>query len=152
MFTFFKKLASALSQKISSIFSNGYNEKAFDRLEQLFYEADLGAATSAELVDKIRTLSRKSPSLTTDQILSFVKEELLKLFPPAKPAQRASPHIILIVGVNGSGKTTSIAKLASHYRTSGKKVLIAAGDTFRAAAVEQLEIWAKRSSIDIVKS
>lgn len=159
MLSFFKKLASpflklksALSQKIRALFSRGYDDTAFDALEQLFYEADLGAATSAELVDKIRTLSRKNPQITTDEILSFVKEELLKLFPPLPDIPLASPHVILMVGVNGSGKTTSLAKLAAHYQSQGKKVLIAAGDTFRAAAVEQLETWAKRSGVEIVKS
>ncbi len=159
MFTFFKKLASPfaklkslLSQKIRSIFSRGYDETAFEHLEQLFYEADLGAALSAELVDKIRSQSRKNPSLTTDQILAFVKEELLGLFTLFPPISAAAPHVILIVGVNGSGKTTTLAKLATHYRNEGKKVLIAAGDTFRAAAVEQLETWAKRASVELIKS
>jgi fused signal recognition particle receptor len=159
MFTFLKKiispfakLKSALSQKIRALFSGGFDENAFDHLEQLFYEADLGAQLSAELVDKIRRLARKNPALTTDEILAFVKQELLSIFLPAAPIALASPHVILMVGVNGSGKTTTLAKLASHYQQAGKKVLIAAGDTFRAAAVEQLETWAKRSGADLIKS
>jgi fused signal recognition particle receptor len=152
MFNFLKKIKSALSQKISSLFSKGLNEATFDQLEQLFYEADLGAAISAELADKVRALYRKNPSLSTDEILSFLKKELLALFPPTLPKKLHTPHVILIVGVNGSGKTTSLAKLASTYQSQGKKVLIAAGDTFRAAASDQLETWAKRINVDIVKS
>lgn len=151
MFRFFKKIKSALSQKIRALFSHAPDDASFEHLEQIFYEADLGAATSAELVDQIRDLYRKNPSLTTDQILAFVKEELLKCFTPYAPTIH-TPQVILIVGVNGSGKTTSIAKLAAHFRRQNKKVLIAAGDTFRAAAVEQLETWAKRTGAEIVKS
>lgn len=152
MFGFFKKLLSPLSKKIRALFSGAPNEAAFDHLEQIFYEADLGAATSAELVDKIRRLYRKDPKITTDQILGFVKEDLLQTFPALPAVSGAAPHVILLVGVNGSGKTTTLAKLASHYARQKKKVLAAAGDTFRAAAVEQLETWAKRIGVDLIKS
>lgn len=125
----------------------------FQELEQLFYEADLGAAMASELVDKLRSHARKNPD--PDTFLAAVKEELMKVFPEKKeekePSQ-ASPHVILIVGVNGSGKTTSLAKLAYHFRSLGKSVMIAAGDTFRAAAIEQLETWGERVGVPIVKS
>ncbi|HSX11801.1 MAG TPA: signal recognition particle-docking protein FtsY [Chlamydiales bacterium] len=152
MFGFFKKLLSPLSKKIRALFSHALDEQTFDHLEQIFYEADLGAATSAELVDKVRLLYRKDPKITTDQILSFIKQDLLRTFPPLSPSPSASPHVILLVGVNGSGKTTTLAKLAAHYARQKKKVLVAAGDTFRAAAVEQLETWAKRVGVDLIKS
>ncbi len=151
MFGFFKKILSPFGKKIRALFSKAPDDAAFDHLEQLFYEADLGAATSAELVDKIKALYRKNPSIQSDEILAFVKQELLKGMIPPHTAHHA-PHVILLVGVNGSGKTTTLAKLASHYRAQGKKVLVAAGDTFRAAAVEQLETWAKRVGVDLVKS
>lgn len=148
----FSKIKSALSDKIRSLFSRAPDDSAFEHLEQIFYEADLGPATAAELVEKVKTLYRKSPSLDTEQVLKFVKQELLgMLSQPATPALN-SPHVILFVGVNGSGKTTSLAKLASYYQKMGKKVLVAAGDTFRAAAVEQLETWAKRIGVDLIKS
>ncbi len=149
MFGFFKKLFSPLAKKIRSLFSNAPDDEAFEHLEQIFYEADLGAATSAELVEKIKGFYRNNP--TTEQILAFVKEELLKSFPP-QSVKSHSPHVILLVGVNGSGKTTTLAKLAARYVKEKKKVLVAAGDTFRAAAVEQLETWAKRIGVDLVKS
>ena len=151
MFGFFKKILSPFAKKIRAIFSKAPDDAAFEHLEQLFYEADLGAATAAELVDKIRVLYRKNPSIDTDQILSFVKQELLHGLTPFK-LSTGSPHVILLVGVNGSGKTTTLAKLASYYAKQGKKVLIAAGDTFRAAASEQLQTWAKKVGVDLVKS
>lgn len=151
MFSFFKKILSPFAKKIRALFSKAPDDAAFDHLEQIFYEADLGAATSAELVDKIRSLYRKNPSLTTEEILAFVKQELLRDLATSHPPLH-TPHVILLVGVNGSGKTTTLAKLASHYRNQGKKVLVAAGDTFRAAAIEQLETWAKRIGVDLIKS
>lgn len=151
MFGFFKKILSPFASKIRALFSKAPDESAFEHLEQIFYEADLGATTSAQLVDKIRVLYRKNPSITTDQILAFVKQELLQGLIPYLPTY-SSPHVILLVGVNGSGKTTTLAKLASYYARQGKKVLVAAGDTFRAAAVEQLENWAKRVGVELIKS
>lgn len=148
MFKFFKKLFSPLSKKIRALFSGGADERSFDHLEQIFYEADLGATTAAELVDKIRDLK----TTDTDQILAFVKKELMKEFKPVAVPTTSSPHVILLVGVNGSGKTTTLAKLASYYAKQKKKVLVAAGDTFRAAAVEQLQTWAGRVGVDLVKS
>jgi len=151
MFEFFRKFLSPFAKKLRVIFSKTPDHTAFEHLEQLFYEADLGATTAAELVEKIRVLYRNTPSLNTEQILAFVKQELLKGLISHRPVYH-SPHVILLVGVNGSGKTTTLAKLASHYARQGKKVLVVAGDTFRAAAVEQLEVWAKRVGGDLIKS
>lgn len=151
MFGFFKKIASPFAKKIRALFSKEPDDETFEHLEQLFYEADLGTEASAELVDKIRDLYRNNPKITTDEILAFVREELLKgiIF---QKKDLSSPHVVLVVGVNGSGKTTTLAKLATHYINQGKKVLIAAGDTFRAAAIEQLETWANRIGAQFVKS
>lgn len=146
----FSRIKSVLGTKIRALFSRAPDEHAFDELEQLFYEADLGPAMAAELVEKLRHFSKKNPN--PESILPFVKNELLSLFPTPPPIPRSCPHVILIVGVNGSGKTTSLAKLASYFRKDGKTVCIAAGDTFRAAAVEQLETWAKRVGADLIKS
>jgi fused signal recognition particle receptor len=151
MFGFFKKILSPFAKKIRALFSKAPDEAAFDHLEQIFYEADLGAAAAAELVDKIRALYRKNPEIQTDEILAFVKKELLQDLISHHPTY-SSPHVILLVGVNGSGKTTTLAKLAAYYAKQGKKVLVAAGDTFRAAAIEQLEAWAKRIGVDLIKS
>ena len=135
------------------------DENAFNELEKIFYEADLGAAVAANLVEKIRQFSRKNREAGSEEILALVRKELLLMFtapnasaPVSAQSSTRIPHVVLIVGVNGSGKTTSLAKLASHYQSEGKKVLIAAGDTFRAAAIEQLETWAKRIDVDIIKA
>lgn len=156
MFTFFKKLLSpfskmksALGQKIRALFSRPLDEATFERLEQLLYEADLGSSIAAELTEKARLYLRKN---SPETLLSFLQSELLQIFVPPPPLPSAAPHVLLIVGVNGSGKTTTIAKLASHYQRLGKKILIAAADTFRAAAVEQLETWAQRISVPLIKS
>lgn len=151
MFGFFKKIVSPFAKKIRALFSKAPDDAAFEHLEQIFYEADLGAEMSAELVEKIRGLYKKNSNTTTDEILAFVKSELLKGLIKAEPIH-AKPLVILLVGVNGSGKTTTLAKLASHYVREKKKVLVAAGDTFRAAAIEQLETWSKRIGVDFVKS
>jgi fused signal recognition particle receptor len=148
----FSKIKSALSQKMRALFSRAPDESAFENLEQIFYEADLGPAVAADLVEKVRIFYRKHPQTDTEQVIRFVKQELLKSFSSHANGLTPAPHVILVVGVNGSGKTTSLAKLAAYYQKVGKKVLIAAGDTFRAAAVEQLETWAKKIGVDLIKS
>lgn len=143
----FSRIKSALGQKIRDLFSKGRDEAAYEHLERLLYEADLGAELSAQLVEEVK----KQPANTAEEILAFVKTRILSFFSPPMPTSPHFPHVILVVGVNGSGKTTSLAKLASKYHAEGKKVLIGAADTFRAAAIEQLETWAKRLGVEIVK-
>lgn len=152
MLGFFKKILSPISkwksslgQKVRAIFSK--TPDSFAELEQIFYEADLGPSTAIELVEK---LQKKKPS--PEAVLPFLKSEILQVFPPAIEQNLQTPHVILVIGVNGSGKTTTLAKLAHHYKKQKKSVLIAAGDTFRAAAVEQLEAWSKRLEIPLIKS
>ncbi|HZM00373.1 MAG TPA: signal recognition particle-docking protein FtsY [Planctomycetota bacterium] len=123
-----------------------------DRLEELLYTADLGPA-AAQLVTALREAFRKGELKQAEEVEPFVKARLLALMggaePPVPVASR--PHVVLVVGVNGSGKTTSIAKLAALHKREGRKVMLAACDTFRAAAVEQLSIWADRLEIPILK-
>ena len=143
-----------LGQKFRELFKGKVDEEQIEKLEQLFYEADLGAQTSADLTDQVRTLYKKNPKISADEILKEIKGELVSQLKtiPSSTEEQGSPHIILIVGVNGNGKTTTIAKLAHHYKSQGKSVLVAAGDTFRAAAIEQLDMWAQKIGVDIVKS
>jgi len=148
----FSRLGSTLGQKIRSLFSSGKTEETFEELEKLLYEADLGAEMAASLVGEVRTYVRKAPHATSEEILTLVKERLLALFSEKSAKEHAFPHVILVVGVNGSGKTTSLAKLAEKYVSQGKKVLIGAADTFRAAAIDQLEVWAKRIGADLIKA
>lgn len=142
-----------LGKKIRDLFKGKVDEEALERLEELFYQADLGSQTSADLTEKVRLLYKKNPNLSSDEILAEVKQdlqaELIQI--PASSRIVGNPHVVLIVGVNGNGKTTSVAKLAYHFHQAGKKVLIAAADTFRAAAIDQLEKWAGRIGVDIVK-
>lgn len=141
-----------LGKQLRNLFKGNINEEMLESVEELFFEADLGARTSAELTSSVRELYKKNSKISYNEILSEIKKELTaKLsLPTAKPPQ-GSPHVILIVGVNGNGKTTSVAKLAHRYKSEGKSVLIAAADTFRAAAIDQLELWAKRLDMEIVK-
>lgn len=136
---------------VKKLFRGKIDANQLDELEEMFYEADLGATTSAELTELVHTLHKEGRS--SDQILEGIKQELQDqlLAIPHAQAEPGSPHVILIVGVNGNGKTTTVAKLAHHYQMQGKKVLIAAADTFRAAAMEQLELWATKANCEIVK-
>ena len=169
MFNFFKskikkfshkvlKLKSNLGISIKSLFSKKIDAATLSDLEKIFYEADLGVTASVELVERVETYLKKNKDLSPDEILRMIKEDLLRTLgteleeEKEEKEEQAPPSVILIVGVNGSGKTTSIAKLANLYKNMGKSVLIVAADTFRAAAVEQLSSWAEKASVDIVKS
>ncbi len=151
------KTRSALSQRIKALFGKPWNEETFDQLEQILFEADLGTQCASSFVDHLRSRLRTKPTNDMQEILKIFHEKTLEIlssgrsFEPKSP-KAGDPLVILIVGVNGSGKTTSIAKLAKRFQKEGKKVLLAAGDTFRAAAIEQLATWAERLHLDVVKS
>jgi len=163
LFAGLKKTRETLVSGLRKLLGRGTLDAAtLDRIEELLYTADLGPA-AVELVAAIREGYRKGTLTQAEQIEPFVRERLLALM-GAMPAGSAAvagaasgaplahkPHVILVVGVNGSGKTTSIAKLAHLFRGEGRAVMLAACDTFRAAAVEQLTIWAQRLEIPIVK-
>jgi fused signal recognition particle receptor len=152
-----KKIAQSLKRlsigkKIKELFSKKTDESFFEELEKLFYESDLGVSLSCELTKKIKDILKKDPNIKINDILDILKEELLKQTIPYQEIEVKKPHVIMIVGVNGSGKTTSIAKIANYYHSQGKKVLLIAADTYRAAAVDQLEVWAEKIEVDIIKS
>ncbi len=157
MFKFFKKvkaLFKPLGAKIRALFGQPWDEQTFEKLEQLLYESDLGSKTAAVFTQEIRSFLRKNPKASTDEIIEEMRAYALKILktPPKVDSSTGNPHVVLIVGVNGSGKTTSIAKLAKMFQNQGKSVLLAAGDTFRAAAIDQLGVWAERLGTDIVKA
>lgn len=157
------KVKSALSrarsffgQSIGHLFQGKINEETLEQLERLLYEADFGVQTAIELTNKIRQLHKNNPSYTNQDYINALRSEILgilKRYPTDvdSPNPADLPEVILIVGVNGNGKTTSVAKLANLYVQTGRKVLLGAADTFRAAAMEQLETWAHRAKADIVK-
>ncbi len=151
------KTRSALSSRIKALFGKPWNDETFDQLEQILFEADLGTQCATSFVDHLRSRLRTSPTNDIGEILKIFHDHALSILNTSttvapKTPSPGEPYVFLIVGVNGSGKTTSIAKLAKHFQKEGKKVLLAAGDTFRAAAIEQLATWADRLKIDIVKS
>lgn len=150
------KTRSLLGNKIRALFTGEINEDTLDELERLLYEADLGMQTASELTKKVRELYKSNPELDSTALLAAIQGEILSMltkYPThlAEVPKADSPMVILIVGVNGNGKTTSVAKLAKYLQSGNLKVLVGAADTFRAAAIEQLEIWAGRLGIEIVK-
>ena len=120
-----------------------------EALEEVLLMADVGVAATNEIVTSVKKRQRRGEGLR-----DLVKQEMLRVFEaiPALPAATVKPHVVLIVGVNGVGKTTTIGKLASQWKQEGKTTLICAADTFRAAAVDQLQIWADRAGVDIVRA
>lgn len=146
---------SFLSSQIRSLFQGKIDEETIEKLEEILYEADFGVQTAIELTKKMREKYRQNPSLTSQDYIEALRTEILFLLKGPSLSNEINvtetPYTILIVGVNGNGKTTSVAKLAYLFKQSGKKVLVGAADTFRAAAIEQLEMWAQRLDIDIVK-
>lgn len=150
-----QKSRSFFAQKLSTIFATKVDEELIESLEELFFEADLGLPTSKELIAKTRKFLKEKPQSTPDEILHFLQEELTSVLLSSNSTLNSAssgPTVILIVGVNGNGKTTSIAKLANILKNDGKKVLLAGADTFRAGAQEQLAIWADRLSVDLVSA
>jgi fused signal recognition particle receptor len=157
MFKFFKKVKAffkPLGAKIRALFGQPLDEETFQKLEQLLYESDLGSKTAQDFTEDVRAFVRKNPEASTDEIVEAMRQHALKILqaPPKVQSAQGHPHVVLVVGVNGSGKTTSIAKLAKMYQQEGKSVLLATGDTFRAAAIDQLGVWAERLGTDIVKA
>ena len=124
----------------------------WDELEELLIQADVGVETTLYLVERLRKRTRDEAILQAGTFQTVLREELRALLPDSPPLNLGgrSLDVVLIAGVNGSGKTTSIAKMAHRYQRQGRRVLLAAADTFRAAAMDQLRIWAERAGVDIV--
>ena len=145
-------------EKIDRLFlgKKTIDQDLLDELEALLFEADLGVKTSTKLIEGVRQGLNRGELLEPDKVKEFIKQEISQILqigerPLLVDLSRTKPFIFLVVGVNGVGKTTTIGKLANQYTSQKKKVLIGAADTFRAAAVEQLEIWAKRVGADLIK-
>ncbi|MFO7741362.1 MAG: signal recognition particle-docking protein FtsY [Anaerolineae bacterium] len=128
-------------------------DETWERLEELLIRADVGVETTGYLVDRLRQRARNEAILQANELQGALQEELRALIPDAPPLNLDghAPDVVLVVGVNGSGKTTSIAKMAHRWQRTNRRVLLAAADTYRAAAGEQLDIWARRAGVDIVK-
>lgn len=143
----------SLTDKIRSLFGKNVNEALLDELEEILFEADLGVKIIHELMKNVRSYLKKHPECLVDDLLSYLEQCLVNetaQFSTEFTLQASSPTVILIVGANGSGKTTSIAKLAKFFLDQKKTVMLAAADTFRAAAQEQIATWAERLGIFVV--
>ena len=159
---FFDKLKQGLSktkdsinEKINDVFSNfrKVDEDFLEELEEALIMSDIGIETSTKIIDNLRTRIKKEKIEDEEQVKEALREEIEKILEISDNSLKleTKPSVILVIGVNGVGKTTSIGKMAARLSRDGKKVVVAAADTFRAAAVEQLEIWAKRAGAEIVK-
>jgi len=146
--------SSRLTDSIGAIFTKRrLDDAALEELEEALIASDIGVATSAKLtadLAKKRFNKEVSPEEVRQDLADSVTEILEPLARPLAPAATNRPHVILVMGVNGTGKTTTIGKLAKLYADQGKTVVLAAGDTFRAAAIEQLQIWGERAGADVV--
>ncbi len=149
-----QKTKNNLTSSLDNVFSafKSIDDDFFDELEETLILSDLGARTSMDIIetlrDKVKEQKIKETSEAKQILIDIISEILSK---DETPLEIKSPTVVLIIGVNGVGKTTSIGKLANLYKSEGKSVLLAAGDTFRAAAIEQLEEWGKRSDIPVIK-
>jgi fused signal recognition particle receptor len=165
MWSFFEKLKKGLSkthrgfvEQMDRLFlgKKTIDQDLLDGLESLLFSADLGVKTSSQLIEGVQQGMKRGDLKEPDKVKDFIKQEILRILqsgekPLVIDLSQTKPFIFMVVGVNGVGKTTTIAKIAHQYSLQRKKVLIGAADTFRAAAVEQLEIWAHRVGADLIK-
>jgi fused signal recognition particle receptor len=165
MWTFLEKLKAGLSkthqgfaEKIDQLIlgKKSIDQDLLDELEGLLFSADLGVKTSSQLIEGVQKGLKRGELDEPEKVKDFIKQEIFQILksgenPLSIDFSRTKPFLFMVVGVNGVGKTTTIAKIAHQYSSQGKKVLIGAADTFRAAAVEQLEVWAKRVGADLIK-
>jgi fused signal recognition particle receptor len=162
---FFEKLRTGLSKtrhgfadKIDQLFlgKKEIDQDLLEELEGLLFAADLGVKASAQLIEDVQERLKRGELQNLEKVKDVIKQEILRILkagehPLSINFSQTKPFVFMVIGVNGVGKTTTIGKIAHHYSSEGKKVVIGAADTFRAAAVEQLEIWAKRAGADLIK-
>ncbi|MBT3989119.1 MAG: signal recognition particle-docking protein FtsY [Rhodospirillaceae bacterium] len=146
--------SSALTQGINDLFTKRkLDDAAIEELEEILITSDLGVATAARLTQSIAA-SRFDQEVSAEEIRGALAEEIATILEPIaqplEPDSTHAPHVIIVCGVNGVGKTTTIGKLAQNYSQAGKKVVLAAGDTFRAAAIEQLKVWGERTNCPVI--
>jgi fused signal recognition particle receptor len=151
------KSRETLTEKIGAIFQNrSWDENSLAQMEESLIAADVGVKASEKLIDALRRQSPNGGEDLAKEMKSRLQAAMVQMLqPPQKASQRpplsVRPWVVIFLGVNGVGKTTTIGKLAAQYQAAGKRVLLVAGDTFRAAAIEQLDVWGQRVGVDIVK-
>ncbi len=149
----FDKLSRAVAGK------DTVDEEVLDDLEEVLVTSDVGVKTTVDIIQRIEARVAEDKYVSTKELQGLMRAEIAELMlanAPERPADfeaplPSTPHVVMVVGVNGVGKTTSIGKIAHHYKQAGKQVLLGAADTFRAAATEQLDVWAQRAGVDIIK-
>lgn len=152
-----KKTKEAISRKFDSLLSGGeLNDEFYEELEDVLISSDIGAKASIEIVDELRVYARKNKIRTANDVRAALKDILISIFDDVKVEKYdgsffKTPAIVSVIGVNGVGKTTSLGKLAHNLKKEGKEVCLVAADTFRAAAAEQLTMWANRAKVRIIK-
>ena len=151
--SFFSKLGTAIAGK------SKIDAELLDELEEVLIRSDVGVATTLKIIDVLEARVAKDKYLGTDELSQILKQEITALLQQNHNDSPAlfdaplphSPYVVMVVGVNGVGKTTTIGKLAHHYKAAGKKVLLGAADTFRAGAIDQLQIWADRVGVEMIR-
>lgn len=152
LFNGLKKTKETLSKKLSMIFGRGeLTDDFFDDLEAILIGSDMGVQTTEEIIDDVRAKCKKSHIKTQNEFTEILKQSILDILESGVKAEEEYPMAVLVIGVNGVGKTTSIGKMANYYKQQKKEVMLVAGDTFRAAATNQLVEWANRAKVKIVK-
>ena len=147
--SFFQRISRAVIGK------SRVDDDTLDAIEEALVESDMGVDTTLKIIDNLEERVEKDKYMSFDELVGLLRDEISLLVPDSSDWQetvsKTTPYVILVVGVNGVGKTTTIGKLANFYKKRGKKVILGAADTFRAAAVDQITIWAERAGVDIVK-
>ena len=154
-----KKSKDSFFNKISKVIvgKSKVDDEVLDNLEEVLISSDVGVKTTLKIIDHIEDRVKKDKFISSDELDIILKEEITKIICDSQDDDDFlsigdnKPHVILVVGVNGVGKTTSIGKMANHYKSLGLKVMIGAADTFRAAAIDQLEVWSNRVGVELVK-
>jgi fused signal recognition particle receptor len=144
---------SVFGQIVSVLGMGEITDETWDDVEALLIQADMGVPTTMSLIDNLRQRVSRQGLYSTEQLVQAMKEEMLEMLSPAPPfglEEARQLTVVMVVGVNGSGKTTTIGKLARYYQKRGRRVMMAAGDTFRAAAIDQLKIWGERADVPVV--
>jgi fused signal recognition particle receptor len=157
---FFDKLKSGLLKTKNSIvervqttlLNRKIDQSVVEEIEEILIASDVGAVAAGQIISALSEKIRTGEIADVDNVMAALREEMASMLGDFKPIELTEkPYVILMIGVNGAGKTTTIGKLAARFRAEGKSVLLAAGDTFRAAAIEQIDLWAQRTGADIVK-
>ena len=152
LFNGLKKTKDSIAKKLSMIFGKGeLTDEFFDDLEAILIGSDMGVQTTQEIIDNVRMKCKKERIKTQEEFTNILRQSIFDILNSGVKPEEDYPMAVLVIGVNGVGKTTSIGKMANYYKSQKKDVMLVAGDTFRAAATNQLNEWANRAKVKIVK-